>query len=554
MEKYALGLDFGTLSVRALLVEIFTGREVAVSAFDYPHSVMDKALPNGKELPDDWALQHPEDYLEGLVYVVRDILKTSGVSADKIVGIGVDFTACTMLATNSAGVPLCLLSEYQAEPHAYAKLWKHHAAQKEATLINAVAEKRSEAFLARYGGKVSSEWLIPKIWQVLNEAPEIYEAAKYFIEAGDWLVWQLTGRQTRNACAAGYKGMWHKKSGYPSKEFFRELDPRLENIVSEKLNCPVYPLGSKAGEVTQKICELTGLSPHTAVAVANVDAHVTVPACKITAPGQMLAIIGTSTCHMMADVKELNVGGISGVVEDGILPGYFGYEAGQACVGDHFAWFVNNCCPGEYSLLAKERGISLHQLLSEKAALLYPGESGLVALDWYNGNRSVLVDAELSGMLLGMTLATKPEELYRALLEATAYGTRKILDTFRDSGIPVNELTASGGIPQKNAFAMQVYADVLKIPIRIGGSAQAAALGSAIFGAVAAGKEGGGHAGIFEAAQAMGKLDAKVYLPDEKRSLVYDALYAEYEMLHDYFGRGENDVMKRLKAIRRTAR
>lgn len=553
MKKYAIGVDFGTLSGRALLVDVTTGEELCDSTFDYPHAVMDERLPGGARLGHDWALQHPQDYLDVFAKTVPDVLKRSGVDPADVIGVGIDFTACTVLPVKADGTPLCFLKEYENTPHAYIKLWKHHAAQDKANKLNQIAQERGEDFLKRYGGKISSEWLFPKIWQTLDEAPEIYDAADYFIEAADWVVWQLTGKQTRNACTAGYKGMWHKRLGYPSNEFFKALDPRLEHVVEEKLNCPVSPLGVKAGEITEKAAKLTGLLPGTAVAVANVDAHVTVPACKIAGAGKMLAIMGTSTCHMMVGTEEKEVPGMCGVVEDGILPGYYGYEAGQSCVGDHFAWFVENCCPASYVEEAKEKGISVHQLLTEKAQKLKVGESGLVALDWWNGNRSVLVDVDLTGMMLGMTLATKPEEMYRALIEATAYGTRKIIETFRNNGVEVNEFIASGGISQKNPMAMQIYADVLNLPIHIGGSAQGPALGSAIFGAVAAGKEKGGYDSVFEAAGVMGKLKDVVYTPIPENVKAYDELYAEYDLLHDYFGRGANDAMKRLKAIRSRA-
>jgi L-ribulokinase len=514
---------------------------------------MDERLPDGTSLGPDWALQHPADYLAVFERTVPGVLKKAGVSPEQVIGIGVDFTACTVLPVKKDGTPLCFLDEFKSEPNAYIKLWKHHAAQKYANALNSAAEKLDEKWLKRYGGKISSEWLIPKIWQTLAEAPLVYEEADYFIEAADWVIWQLTGRQTRNACTAGYKGMWHKRENYPSKEFFKALDPRLENIVKDKLDCPVSPLGEKAGEITNSAATLTGLLPGTAVAVANVDAHVTVPAVKIDGPGKMLAIMGTSTCHMMVGTSEHEVPGMCGVVEDGILPGFFGYEAGQSCVGDHFAWFVENCCPASYLEEARSRGIDIHQLLTEKASKLRPGENGLVALDWWNGNRSVLVDADLTGVMVGMTLATRPEEMYRALIEATAYGTRMIVDTFRKNGVPVEEFYASGGISQKNPMAMQIYADVLKMPIRIGGSSQGPALGSAIFGAVAAGAARGGYGSVFEAASVMGKLRNETYTPNKENARLYDSLYAEYEILHDYFGRGANDVMKRLKELKKQA-
>lgn len=552
MAKYTIGVDFGTLSGRALLVNVQTGEELADATLEYPHAVMDEALPCGKKLAPDWALEHPQDYLDVFAYTIPEVLKKSGVSAEDVIGVGIDFTACTLLPVKADGTPLCFLDMYRENPHAYIKLWKHHAAQDKANRLNEIAAARGEDWLARYGGKISSEWMFPKIWQTLDEAPEIYAEADFFLEAADWVIWQLTGVQTRNSCTAGYKAMWHKQKGYPGKEFFKALDPRLENVVEDKLNCPVSPLGTKAGEICEKAAALTGLKVGTAVAVANVDAHVTVPAVKITEPGKILAIMGTSTCHILLGTEEHTVPGMCGVVEDGVYPGYFGYEAGQSCVGDHFAWFVNNCCPPEYYETAKAEGLNIHQYLTKKAEQYKAGESGLLALDWWNGNRSVLVDVDLTGLILGMTLQTKPEEIYRALIEATAYGTRKIIETFVNNGVPVNEFYASGGISQKNPMAMQIYADILNLPIRIGGTTQGPALGSAIFGAVAAGAANGGYDSVFEAAGIMGKLRDTVYTPIPENVAVYNRLYAEYSILHDYFGRGENDVMKRLKEIKKT--
>ncbi|MBU2702742.1 L-ribulokinase [Sporomusaceae bacterium BoRhaA] len=551
MTKYTIGVDFGSLSGRAVLVEVESGRELLSCIFDYPHAVMDKELPDGTKLGVDWALQHPQDYLDALSYTIPELIRQTGISPNDIIGIGTDFTACTVLPVKADGTPLCFLDEFRSNPHAYVKLWKHHAAQDKANQLNEIALQRKEEWLKRYGGKISSEWEIPKLWQILDEAPEIYEAMDYFVEAADWIIWQLTGVQTRNSCTAGYKAMWHKKDGYPPKEFFKALDPRLENVIADKLSCPVTALGEKAGMITEKAAKLTGLKPGTAVAVGNVDAHVTVPAVKIDGCGKILAIMGTSTCHVLLSNEEKMVPGMCGVVQDGILPGFFGYEAGQSCVGDHFEWFVKECLPVSYWEEAREKAIDIHQFLTEKAARLSAGESGLLALDWWNGNRSVLVDVDLTGMMLGMTLQTKPEEMYRALIEATAFGTRKIIETFRQSGVPVNEFYASGGISQKNSLAMHIYADVINLPIKIAGSTQGPALGAAIFGAVAAGKEAGGYNSVFDATKKMGKLRSEVYLPNPKNVAVYNQLYAEYHALHDYFGRGTNDVMKHLKKIKK---
>jgi L-ribulokinase len=552
MAKYSIGVDYGTQSGRAVLVDVGTGREVATSVKPYTHGVMDEYLPDGTtKLENDWALQHPADYLEVLQVTIPEVLKQAQVSPEDVIGLGIDFTACTVLPIDENGTPLCFKEEFQKQPHSYVKLWKHHAAQEEANRLNEIAEQRGEKFLARYGGKISSEWMIPKIWQIVNEAPEIYDAADQILEATDWVISQLTGEVKRNSCTAGYKAIWHKQDGYPSSEFFKALDPRLENVVSEKLSEQISPIGSKAGEVTEKAAELTGLNPGTAVAIANVDAHVAVPAVGITEPGKLLMIMGTSTCHILLGDEEKVVPGMCGVVEDGVIPGYMGYEAGQSCVGDHFEWFTENCVPESYHQEASEKGVNIHVLLTEKAERLKVGESGLLALDWWNGNRSTLVDADLTGVLLGATLLTKPEEIYRALIEATAYGTRMIVETFRKHGVPINEVYACGGIAEKNALMMQIYADVLNMDIKISASSQTPALGSAMFGAVAAGSGRGGYDSITDAAKIMGRVKAGIYQPISKNAGVYDQLFAEYERLYDYFGRGENNVMKTLKKIKK---
>ncbi len=554
MAKYAIGIDFGTLSGRALLVDVSSGSEVAASTLNYPHGVMDKALPCGKELGGDWALQHPKDYLDVLAYTIPDMLKKGAVDKDDIIGVGIDITACTVLPVKQDGTPLCFLEEYKSEPHAYIKLWKHHAAQPYANRLNDIAYERGEGWLERYGGKISSEWLFPKLWQILDESPEIYDAMDKFIEAGDWIVWQMTGNERRSACIAGYKAMWHKRDGYPSDAFFAALDPRLEHVVDIKLSRDIYAQGFKAGGLTRRMAELVGLNPGTPVAVANTDAHVCMPSVKITESRKMLAIIGTSTCDMLLGEEERMIPGICGYVEDGILPGYFGYEAGQSCVGDHFAWLVENCVPGAYFDAAKKAGVGIHAYLQRLASELQPGESGLLALDWWNGNRSVLVDADLTGMILGMTLATRPEEMYRALVEATAFGMRKIVSNFEQGGISVDSVYAAGGITEKSPFTMQIYADILNKPIHISGSANGSALASAMFGALVAGKANGGYDSIVEASAAMGKLKDTLYLPCVDNVPVYDRIFAEYERLHDYFGRDENSVMKRLKSIKKAAK
>lgn len=553
MSKYAIGVDFGTESGRAVLVNVANGHEVATAVYAYSHGVIDEKLPiPGEEirLEPDWALQDPEDYLRTFQVTIPILLKESGIHPNDVIGVGIDFTACTMLPVKADGTPMCALPEFRRQPHAWVKLWKHHAAQPEADKINATARRMGQQWLNRYGGKISSEWFFSKVLQILDEAPEIYQASDRMIEATDWVVWQLTGIESRNSCTAGYKAIWSKRDGFPENAYFQALDPRLEHVVDEKMSRDIQPIGNRAGGLTKQAAQWIGLQPGTAVAIANVDAHVAVPAATVTEPGRMVMIMGTSICHMVLGTEEHIVPGMCGYVEDGIIPGYFGYEAGQSCVGDHFAWFMENCLPAAYEHEAKARKIDLHQLLEEKAARLMPGESGLLALDWWNGNRSVLVDVDLTGLLLGATLATKPEEIYRALIEATAYGTRVIVDTFQENGVPIHELVACGGLPEKNRLLMQIYADVTGRKIKVTASKQTPALGSAMFGAVAAGKAEGGYDSIYDAAQKMAHLKEETFKPVPENQIVYNKLFAEYVNLHDYFGRGGNDVMKNLKHIK----
>ncbi len=554
MKKYTIGVDYGTLSGRAVLVNVENGEEICDSVLEYKHGVMDKYLPGSTQrLASETALQHPQDYLDVLQTTIPEVLRKGKVSKEEIIGIGVDFTSCTVLPVDKDGTPLCFKEEFKDRPHAYVKLWKHHAAQGEADLFNEVAHRRGEKFMDRYGGRMSSEWVVPKAMQILREDEEIYRVMDRFMEAGDWVVMMLIGEEKRSLCQAGYKAVWSKRDGYPDKEFFAELNPGMENFVEEKLSDHIYATTDLAGYLTKNAAELTGLMEGTPVAVANIDAHVALPAVRITGPGKMLMIMGTSTCHIMMSEEEHFIPGVGGVVEDGVVPGYYAYEAGQACVGDHFDWLVRNCAPGSYEEEATEKGTSIHQLMEHKVKDQLPGESGLIALDWWNGNRSILTDADLSGMLLGATLQTKPEEIYRALIEATAYGTRIIIEAFEEGGVPIKELYAAGGIARKSELMMQIYADVTNKEIHISASKQAPALGAALFGAVAAGKERGGYDTIEEASEHMSRLQDKVYIPNADNVQRYEDLFQEYKTLHDYFGRGGNNVMKRLKSIKNNA-
>ena len=414
---YSIGVDFGTESARALLVDCADGAEIATAVYVYASGVIDAHLPAPDDdvgLDVDWALQDPGDYLRALGATIPAVLESSGIDPSQVVGLGIDVTSCTMLPTLADGTPLCELPELRREPHAWVKLWKHHAAQPEADLINDVARRRGEPWLAHYGGKISSEWFFAKALQILREAPAIYDRADRLIEAADWIVWSLTGVESRSTCTAGYKAMWSKQDGFPSRDYFDALDPRFTDVVDEKMRRDLAPLGSRAGGLSESAAALTGLRPGTPVAVANVDAHVSAPAVQVTDPGSLVMVMGTSICHILLGRGPAIVEGMCGMVEDGVVPGLLGFEAGQSAVGDIFAWFVATAVPAAVVEEAELRGTTVQQHLEEGAAALRPGESGLLALDWWNGNRSVLVDAELRGLLVGMTLATTPFEIYRA--------------------------------------------------------------------------------------------------------------------------------------------
>jgi len=546
--QYVVGIDFGTLSGRAVVVRVADGAELGTGVFDYPHAVLTGHLPDSAvPLGVDWALQVPNDYRLVLQNAVPAAIAAAGIDPADVIGVGTDFTACTMVPTLADGTPLNELAGFADRPHAYVKLWRHHAAQPQADRINRLAAERGETWLPRYGGLISSEWEFAKGLQLLEEDPEAYEVMDHWVEAADWIVWQLTGQYVRNACTAGYKGIL-QNGQYPSADFLAALNPNFAGFVIDKVQHRIGRLGEPAGRLSAEAAAWTGLPEGIAVAVGNVDAHVTAPAARAVAPGQMTAIMGTSTCHVMNGRELCEVPGMCGAVDGGILDGLWGYEAGQSGVGDIFGWFVAQGVPPKYHDDAAARGVGVHEHLTELAARQEIGQHGLIALDWHSGNRSVLVDHELSGVVVGQTLATKPEDIYRALLEATAFGTRTIIRSFNDSGVPVTDFVVAGGLP-KNRLLMQIYADVINLPLRTIGSSQAPALGSAIHAAVAA----GAYSDVQVASDAMGAAPADVYLPIPANVAAYNELFAEYTTLHDYFGRGANPVMHRLKAIARRA-
>lgn len=539
MKKYSIGIDYGTLSARALLIDLETGLEAYEGEFVYPHAILESAFFDGITLEKEAALQHPQDYLDALSHLVGEILKVA--APEEIVGIGFDFTSCTVLPVTADGTPLCFFDEFKNNPQAYVKLWKHHGGQAEADKMTELAKKENEPWLESYGGKVSSEWLFPKLYETYRKAPEVYAKTVKFLEAGEWLVWMLTGEEIRSACMAGYKAQWNANTGYPPNSFWKKLDPGFGDIIGTKVSEKVLPTGSKAGEVASCGEKLTGLKIGTTVAVPIIDAHSALPAAGVVRPGSLMLIIGTSGCHIVMNEEEKEVPGICGSVRDGIIPGLVAYEAGQTCVGDAFDWFINNCVPEKYAVAARSEGKSVFAYVTEKAKKLAVGESRLLALDWWNGNRTPYADFDLSGMIVGLRLTTKPEEIFRALIESTAFGTKAIVDLYEENGIEISEIVAGGGISQKNALLMQIYADVLGKEIKVTDGAQSGAKGGAIFAAVA----GGFFATPESAAEVIADKCTKTYTPKPENTKKYEKIYREYISLSEYFA-NKNPVMKEI--------
>jgi L-ribulokinase len=532
----SIGIDFGTESGRVLVLDARSGEELGVSVVRYPSAVIDRSLPStGERLPPDWALQDPDDWVKVLEEGIPAAVADAGVAPDAVVGLGVDFTSCTVLPVTKDGTPLCTLSEFRERRHAWPKLWKHHAAQPVADRLNEVALEREEPFLERYGGRISSEWYFPKLIEVWSEDREVYDRCAAFIEATDWVIWHLTGREVRQSATAGYKAMWSPTDGLPPTEYFEAAYPGFSNP-SEKLGTEFVALGTKAGTLTAQRASTLGLTEEVAVAVGNVDAWVSVPGAGVTSPATFVTVIGTSTCSMIVSPDEVRLPGITGVVRDGILPGLYGYEAGQAAVGDMLAWFVRTL-GGDHDTYAQLEG---------EAAGLAPGETGLVALDWFNGNRSILADADLTGAIFGLTLHSSPSEIYRALLESIAFGNRRIIDNFIEHGLELSEIVAVGGIAERSPLTMQLIADTSGLTVHVPSWREIPARGAALFGAVAAGI----YDDIDAAIEATRPSSSRTYTPEPAAKDVYDRVYGIYRTLYDTLGRSEVELLHGLKKIR----
>jgi len=560
MAKYTIGLDYGTNSVRAVLVGVANGREAATATWTYAHGHEGVILSRDPNL----ARQHPADYLKGAEITIKAVLKAAkrkskSFKAADVIGIGVDTTGSTPLPVDAEGTALALKKRFANNPAAMAWLWKDHTGVAEASEITALARRLRPQYLAKCGGTYSSEWYFSKVLHCLRTSPKVFDAAGMWVEIADWIPAELTGTTALDklrvgVCAAGHKAMFNKEwGGYPDKRFLRKLDPKLAEL-RDRMPATADTIDKAAGCLTADWAKRTGLPAGIPVAVGAFDAHLGAVGAGV-GPGTLVKIIGTSTCDIMvhpASKPLADIPGLCGQVEGSVMPGTIGLEAGQSAVGDIFNWFVNYIQPG-----GKTAGS--HESLTAAAKKLKPGESGLVALDWNNGNRTILVDQRLTGLILGQTLYTTPAEIYLALVEATAFGALTIINRLEEYGVKVRQVVNCGGIAEKNPVVMQIYADVTGRPMKISRSGQTCALGAAIAGAVVAGSRAGGWSSVRAAQKAMTGLKAKVFKPNPAAHKTYRELYALYRQLHDAFGTDGwsgncHNVMKQLLEIRARVR
>ena len=533
---YSIGLDFGTLSARGVIANVENGKTLPYeSSFCYPHAILSEL--DGVSLPKNYALQHPRDYIDALEFLIYDLLKNNSVDKNSIIGIGIDFTDCTVLPVNEDYVPLCFFDEYKNEPHAYAKIWKHHTNEKYAQEIEQIALKLDPSILSVTGGRMTSEFLIPKLYEALCEAPRLYNDTYKFILAGDFIAYLLSCN--KNIHSRAYSAKQHYDGDkFPSREFFGSIDKSFEAVYEEKtitqLSSLELPIGTLSAEWAQK----TGLSASVAIAAPILDAHAAISASGIE-EGRIVLALGTSAVVEALNDKHSGIDGILARSYESVASGFTTIEAGLAAMGDLFDWFIKNCVPESYMQKARDKGVNIHEYLRSLAERQGVGEHRLIALDWFNGSRSITLSNDLSGLIIGLRLSTKPEDIYRALIESTAFGIRRIFDCFRSQGVKIKSISATGGIALKNSLLMQILSTALNMPIEVLASTQATALGAAIYGAVA----GGAYISVAEASRAMRSPIAVTYYPIDDDRQKYEEIYKVYLSLSEYF-RNEDSVMR----------
>lgn len=544
---YTIGIDFGKTGCRSLLVNTEDGTEAASATAEYPNGIMIGNFINGRLLPEKWAIADPQDYLDVIADTVSE-LASKVADIDAIKGIALAFSSCCVMPVRSDGTPLCALPEFKNEPHAYIKVTRHRSAEPQAAKINELAHSFNEPWINIGQNADSPEWLLPKVLQILQEAPDVYEAADYFMEATDWLVWQLTGNPVKNSFSASFKSQI-TEGVKPSKEFLCALDPRLENLYTKKLNLPIASPAVCAGGVTREAAARLGIKAGTSVAVGGVDIPACLPALNVCSPGKLLGIFGQSSIFVTVSDKKTEPKGIARGQKGSIIPNYYTYKSNLPCVGDTYRWFLTTYVPPEYHDGAKNDGRNLHSYIAQRMMKLHPGENGIIALNWLRGSVCPEGDSKLSAMYVGMTESTLPEHLYRAIIEGMAFDTRYVIEEYARSGIAIDSFYGIGIIAERNPFIMQLYADILRLPVQVALSQQSPTLGAAIIAAVA----GGVYGNIQSAAAKMSKLKDVVYTPDSAAAEVYDKIYEEYKKLRVYFSTENNSVMHNLRSIKQAA-
>ena len=534
--RYSIGLDFGTLSARAVIADVSDGSLLPYeSIFTYPHAIITSI--DGKALPPNYALQHPLDYINALEFLISDLISKNHISAKEIIGIGIDFTDCTVFPVNESFTPLCLLDKYKNEPHAYAKLWKHHTSEKYAQEIERAALKYDSSILSVTGRKMTSEFLIPKLYEIFCEARDVYDDTYKFILGGDFIACLLTGRNDIHSNAFTAK-QHYNGTKFPERAFFASVDPDFSGAYEEKTVTSISSVECSVGTLCKEWAERTGLSQSVAVAAPIIDAHSAISASGIETGCAVLAF-GTSAVVEAVTEQKSSIKGVLAQSYETVASKLTTIEAGLAAMGDLFDWFINNSLPERYLKQAEKQGLNAHQYLRSLAEKQKIGEHGLIALDWWNGSRSITLNNDLSGMIIGLSLSSKPEDIYRALLESTAFGIRRIFDCFLSQNVKINRICATGGIASKDPLLMQICASVLNMPIESLASSQATALGSAIYGAVAS----GAYSSVKSASESMKRPVERIYYPSESEHIAYEKIYSQYLTLCEYFSK-ENPVME----------
>lgn len=539
---YVIGIDYGTQSARAQVIALKGGQAVGEAVFQYPHGVMSRCLPDGTPLPGgDWALAHPQDEYDALKKLIPQAVKSAGIRPEQVKGLSIAATACTLLPVDERLTPLCLKKGFEKEPHAYVKLWKHHRAKPDADRLTRAARERNERFLQNYGGAVSCEWALPKMMEVYREAPKVYRQAAYFMQFSDWLDSLLTGKMVRGGGISAYKALYDRRAGYPDDDYLRSVDVILMDMVHHKLRGKMCWPGERIGGLTAQAAAQLGLMPGTAVASGHTDAHAAALGVGVCRSGDCMTVLGTSSVTHFLHASHRQVSGISGMIRDGLLPGFTCYTAGQPCVGDMLEWFVR--------LIAPEGGQAVYGQLESEARALAPGKSGLMALDWWNGNRSLLANSALSGLLLGLSTQSSRGEIYLALMESIAFGQRMIRDQYRSAGLDMQRVILSGGMVKKSPLMCQLLADALNMPLETAGTAQATARGAAMCAAAAVPAIDGGCETLAQAVERLRVPSGGTVTPRPMQAQTYAQLFAHYKRLHDLMGRENPQIMASLKSF-----